>query len=212
MSVIGGRAENICSFRVFLSLTRSGSSKEGRYFILIAQDQCWQSAVLLILFLRIVYFAPETSMTEPTKETVIIVHGTWAAPKLEEPAKRRWYEPVDDRPGDEPFPTKLDTALQERGSPARCWKHCTQDDQIFHWSGDNSWIARTRAASELADYVAKLRNEGWCCHIVAHSHGGNVLVDALSQLMAPSNFVEPRGNLATLGTPFMDAMSPVLDR
>jgi hypothetical protein len=54
-------------------------------------------------------------MPELPKETVIIVHGTWAAP---DPAKRKWYEPADSRPGGESFATKLNAALQERGSSA----------------------------------------------------------------------------------------------
>jgi hypothetical protein len=156
-------------------------------------------------------------MRDALKETVIIVHGTWAAPdwagpKLEESVKRKWYEFVDGRPGDEPFPTKLDAALQERGSPARCWAHCTKCDQIFHWSGGNSWIERTSAASQLGDYVTGLQNKGWRCHIVAHSHGGNVAVEALPQIIAAPSTDEPLGTVVTLGTPFMDTMSPILER
>jgi hypothetical protein len=147
-------------------------------------------------------------MEGPPKETVIIVHGTWAAPN---PAKRRWYEPVDDRPGDEPFTAKLDAALQERGSAARCWAHCTDGNPIFQWSGKNSWIDRTHAAVALVDYVAMLRKEGWRCHIVAHSHGGNVVVEALPQIAAPSPS-QPLGTIVTLGSPFMDTMSPILRR
>jgi len=148
-----------------------------------------------------------THMEEPPKETVIIVHGTWAAP---DPAKRRWYLPVDDRPGDEAFTAKLDAALQERGSPARCWAHCTDGNPFFQWSGENSWIARTQAAAELGNYVLKLRDEGWCCHIVAHSHGGNVVLDALPQITTalPSN--APLGKIVTLGIPFIDTMAPIL--
>jgi hypothetical protein len=156
-------------------------------------------------------------MSDAPEETVIIVHGTWAAPdwadpKLEEPVKRKWYEFVDGRPGDEPFPAKLDAALRDRSSPARCWAHCTQYDQIFHWSGGNSWIQRTSAASQLGDYVAALQNKGWRCHIVAHSHGGNVAVEALPQITAALSTDEPLGTVITLGTPFMDTMSPILER
>lgn len=148
-------------------------------------------------------------MEEPQKETVIIVHGTWAAP---DPAKRRWYEPVDyRRPGSDVFVDWLDAALQRRGSAARCWAHCTNDNSIFHWSGENSWIARTRAAVALVDYVAKLRKEGWRCHIVAHSHGGNVVVEALQQIAA-TDPNQPPDTIVTLGTPFMDTMSPILKR
>jgi hypothetical protein len=103
-------------------------------------------------------------MEKTAKETVIIVHGTWAAPM---PEKRKWYESKDDRQGDESFVTKLDAALQERGSATRCWAHCSSAKEIFHWSGENSWIARTRAASELGDYVTKLCSQGWRCHLVA---------------------------------------------
>ena len=110
------------------------------------------------------------------------------------------------------FIAKLNDALQKRGSAARCWAHCSQGDQGFHWSGENSWIDRTEAASELGNYVRKLRNKGWCCHIVAHSHGGNVVVEALPQITTALRSDAPLGKIVTLGTPFMDTMSPILQR
>jgi hypothetical protein len=147
-------------------------------------------------------------MEGSAKETVIIVHGTWAAP---EAGASRWYQPVEGVPAGEGFVSKLDAALQERGSPARCWAHCTQGNQFFHWfPGENSWIARTHAASALGDYVANLRKEGWRCHIVAHSHGGNVVIEALPQIITPPNPNGPLGKIVTLGTPFIDTMSPIL--
>jgi len=97
-------------------------------------------------------------MEESTKETVVIVHGTWAGL---EPGLTKWWHPVDGHPAPEGFIGKLDAALHERGSPARCWAHCTEGDQIFHWSpGENSWVARTNAASALKDYVIKV--QGLC--------------------------------------------------
>src|SRR6266516_3683892 len=100
--------------------------------------------------------------------------------------------------------------LVARADPARCWAHCTQEDGIFYWSrGENSWIVRTHAASELGQYVTKLRNEGCRCHIVAHSHGGNVVAEAMPQIAAP-NRPGPLGKILTLGTPFMDIVSPIL--
>ena len=116
----------------------------------------------------------------------------------------------------QPFTAKLDAALQERGSPARCWAHCRQGNQIFHWGDnswrDNDWITRTRAASALANYVAKLLNEGWQCHIIAHSHGGNIVLEALPEIMAVPNANRSLGKIVTLGTPFMDMMSPIHER
>ena len=148
-------------------------------------------------------------MEDLAKETVIIVHGTWAAPILD---KTQWYQRPEGVSATAGFVSKLDAALQERGSAARCWAHCTKDDPIFRWAGDNSWIARTRAAGALADYVAKLRGEGWRCHIVAHSHGGNVVVEALPQIVAAPGPEKSLGMIVTLGSPFMDTMSPVLKR
>jgi hypothetical protein len=148
-------------------------------------------------------------MEESTKETVVVVHGTWAAP---EPDKTQWYQQPDNASATEGFISKLDAALQERGSVARCWAHCTKGNPMFQWSGENSWIARTRAAGALADYVAKLRGEGWRCHIVAHSHGGNIVVEALPQIIAAPSPNKSLGIIVTLGSPFMDTMSPVLKR
>lgn len=148
-------------------------------------------------------------MEEAAKETVIVVHGTWAAPR---PGAICWYQPVDGATAAGGFVGKLDEALQKCGSHARCWAHCTQADQIFHWSGENSWIARTRAASELGNYVLKLRTAGWRCHIVAHSHGGNVVLEALPQITTALLSNGSLGKIVTLGTPFMDTMSPILTR
>ena len=148
-------------------------------------------------------------MEESAKETVVIVHGTWAAPELE---KTQWYQRPDDVSATDGFVCKLDTALEARGSPARCWAHCAKEFPIFQWSGENSWVVRTHAAGALADYLAKLREEGWRCHIVAHSHGGNVVVEALPQIIAAPGSDKSYGKIVTLGSPFMDTMSPISKR
>jgi hypothetical protein len=148
-------------------------------------------------------------MAASAKETVIIVHGTWATP---DPGESRWYQPFDGLDAAKSFTVQLDAALQERGSPARCWAHCTPGNQIFHWSGDNSWLARTRAASELGENVTKLRNQGWHVHIIAHSHGGNIVIEALPQIMAAPKSIGSPIKIVTLGTPFMDTRSQLLER
>jgi hypothetical protein len=148
-------------------------------------------------------------MQEAAKETVIVVHGTYAAPQA---GASLWYEPIEGVPATEGFIAKLNNALQKRGSAARCWAHCSQSGQGFHWSGENNWVARTHAAAELGNYVLKLRNEGWCCHLVAHSHGGNVVLEALPQIATALPANASVGKIVTLGTPFMDTMSPILQR
>ncbi len=137
------------------------------------------------------------------KETVIIVHGTFAAPL---DGKTQWYQRSGGEDGSRNFTTSLDEALEQRGSPARCWAHCAEGGKIFHWSGDNSWIERTSAAANLGNYVARLHNDGWRCHIVAHSHGGNILVEALSEIETAGTL----GKIVTLGTPFMNAVGPIM--
>jgi hypothetical protein len=148
-------------------------------------------------------------MEEAAKETVIVVHGTYAAPQ---PGTSPWHQAVEGVPPSGGFIAKLNDALQERGSAARCWAHCGRGSEGFHWSGKNSWIDRTEAASELGNYVRNLRNKGWCCHIVAHSHGGNVVLEALPQITTALRSNAPLGKIVTLGTPFMDTMAPILQR
>jgi hypothetical protein len=148
-------------------------------------------------------------MEERAKETIVIVHGTWAVPK---PQNTQWYQRPNDGSPTDGFVSKLDAALRARGSPAQCWAHCTKSDPIFQWSGENSWIARTNAAGALAEYLAKLREAGWLCHIVAHSHGGNVVMEALPPIIAAEGPDRSYGKIVTLGSPFMDTMSPILKR
>lgn len=149
-------------------------------------------------------------MEEGAKETVIIVHGTWAAP---EPNQLSWYQ-IPEKPEDEPsFVSKLNAALGKRGSSARCWAHCKDNAEIFSWSGNNAWIDRTRAASELAGYINELQADGWRCHVVAHSHGGNLVAEALPHLkVAPDRPIGLNGTVTALGTPFVDALSPIMER
>ncbi len=58
-----------------------------------------------------------------SKETVIIVHGTFAAPyegPEDQPVAgrpKKWYEPGSD------FCQRLDEMLAAKGSQARCWAH-----------------------------------------------------------------------------------------
>jgi hypothetical protein len=148
-------------------------------------------------------------MDTSAKETVIIVHGTWAAL---DPKRKQWYDRIDGDAVSRGFVAKLNDELEKRGSQARCWSHCTEGDQIFQWTGKNSWLDRTQAAAELGNSVAELQSRGWCCHIVAHSHGGNVVVEALPQITPVAGSTGSLGKIVTLGTPFMDTMAPITKR
>jgi hypothetical protein len=140
------------------------------------------------------------------------VHGTFASPRDRntgvpsgQPATAEWY-----RPGGS-FCLQLDACLAELGSNARTWKHLGEGrEQFFQWSGDNSWHARSAAADQLATYLRRLAARGWTCHVIAHSHGGNVVIDAIRKLrwleggnpFFGEGFGDPAmGNVCLLGTP-----------
>jgi len=148
-------------------------------------------------------------MNQEQKETVILVHGTWAEPRPDDPAaKELWYYP------NSPFCKALDSALQTFGSSARCWAHLTEEHssktgifEKFYWRGMNDFASRDSGATKLLAEIETLKKHGWVCHIVAHSHGGNLLCDIFDQLPQhrSEHAYEPsgQGKYVTLGTPFL---------
>ncbi|NPT53822.1 lipase family protein [Paraburkholderia elongata] len=103
------------------------------------------------------------------RHTVILVHGTFAAPKE---GVVQWYQRGSE------FCKALDRSLETLHSNPRCWSHLPDDGAVFHWDGRNDWLSRLFAAKALAREVRDLKDAGWHCHIVAHSHGGNVALEA----------------------------------
>jgi hypothetical protein len=69
----------------------------------------------------------DDDMEGQAKETIILVHGTWAAPQ---PGKTQWYQPAEGS-ASAGFAAKLDAALCDRGSPARCWAHGNDQSSIL---------------------------------------------------------------------------------
>ena len=141
---------------------------------------------------------PAAGQASEKPETVLLIHGTFAAPQ--EGGPLQWWQPGS------PFCRELDTRLQQLGSPARCWAHGTPP--LYHWSGKNSWLERARAAADLAQHLRMLRQAGWRCHLVAHSHGGMVLLQAIESLSDLGIDDWTQGSLVTLGTPFLDTYRP----
>lgn len=141
---------------------------------------------------------------QPAMETVLVVHGTFANPS-ERPADgpRHWWEPGGC------FCEQLDRALSGRGAAARCWQHALVLGQsrsawmpTFSWSGDNSEVARRHGARALAEQLERLEKHPGVerYHLVAHSHGGNVVRRALRLLAKPPAKL---GEVVCLGTPFL---------
>jgi hypothetical protein len=130
----------------------------------------------------------------------IIVHGTFAT-------ALRWW-----RPGDAQAPSfadRLEDALARRGLPGTVWRPALAagwSPDAFAWSGRNRHEDRVLGGRTLAIQLNALAetldatdDAPLVVNVVAHSHGGNVVLEALPRL-AP--IVRP-GRLVLLGTPLL---------
>ena len=136
------------------------------------------------------------------RETVILVHGTFAAPDRVDATNRRtqWYEE------EHAFVGALNQELAALGSAATCWKHrrgVAAPPQAFAWSGENSWLGRREAAEALRLHLLALGQEGWVTHVIAHSHGGNVVLEALD-FFGTGIPVWFKGKIVLFGTPALE--------
>jgi hypothetical protein len=132
----------------------------------------------------------------PARETIIVVHGTFAGnPSGPGPA---WYAPGGS------FCNALDAELAARQSKARCWAHLQPNEEHFRWDGANEWLSRLKAGERLQQQIKRLQADGWLVHLVAHSHGGNVVLNAVTDR---DHEAEPwfAGRGALLGTPIYRA-------
>ena len=128
----------------------------------------------------------------------IIVHGTFAA-------QAAWW-----RLGSgETFADRLEQALSAQGMAGTVWDPILRaglsyDD--FSWSGENTHRARiaggrklARALDDLAGRLSATATSPLYVNLVAHSHGGNVALEALRHV---GRTVRVR-RLACLGTPLI---------
>ena len=127
------------------------------------------------------------------RETVLLIHGTFSNTAVSAPA---WWHPGSD------FCLKLNSSLSQRGSLARCWAHIGNGKNVFAWTGDNLESERHIGGDSLAKEITNLEatRDVSRYHIVAHSHGGNVVLHALRSLADnPKNL----GAVIFLGTPVL---------
>ncbi|MGE0513519.1 MAG: hypothetical protein AB7E81_12760 [Hyphomicrobiaceae bacterium] len=117
------------------------------------------------------------------RHVIVTVHGT--NDHHPDDAGDCWWQ------GGSAFTDNLKRALAQYGI-------VDADILPLHWTGMNSDYDRLRASAKLARTVRKLEKSGTPHSIVAHSHGGNVAVEALARLR-PSML---RGGVVTFGTPF----------
>jgi pimeloyl-ACP methyl ester carboxylesterase len=135
-------------------------------------------------------FAGLENLDKLSRETVLLIHGTFA----NRPAS--WWLPGND------FCRKLDSALLQRKSRARCWAHIGSLKDVFAWTGNNLEAERRIAGDRLAKDIADLETSPDIhrYHIVAHSHGGNVVLYALRSLAEDPKKL---GAVVFLGTPVL---------
>jgi RHS repeat-associated protein len=108
---------------------------------------------------------------DPDGLLTIVVHGTWA---------------------------NGNATFQPGGQFAQTVARTFGDRTVsFQWSGTNTTGARAAAARDLANLVRQYKfAPGEKLNIVAHSHGGNVAITAINQILG-----HRVDNLITLGTP-----------
>lgn len=111
------------------------------------------------------------------------VHGTNDAERSDEGA--RWWQRSST------FTTRLAEELARLGLTAA-------DIIPVHWSGANSDFDRLLGAAKLAAEIARQERSGVPYAIIAHSHGGNVAMEALGRTRRSRNLA----GVVSFGTPF----------
>ncbi len=124
-----------------------------------------------------------TAAHADTAPLVITVHGTFATASSDD--GEQWWQRGSG------FMSALTERLASKGIPEIAV-------QPFRWTGLNSDHARLRAAKVLAGTIAAAKRNGRPVAVLAHSHGGNVLMEALVQRRTR----RPLAAALTLGTPF----------
>lgn len=121
-------------------------------------------------------------------EQVVCVHGTFAS--SDEDRGKAWWQVGSDAYRELQEKLPADVALAKEG-------------QLFRWSGDNNERARSKAASELLDYIKPLEEAGKPYHLVGHSHGGSVIWLALKKATIQKKPLKNLRSWSTVGTPFL---------
>lgn len=119
------------------------------------------------------------------RDNVVFVHGTFAG-RLSDRGSAWWQL-------ESKFSQFVRKELQGLAVPS---------EEAFHWTGENSDVFRVFDSAPLLERLRR-ENEKGPFHVVAHSHGGMVLWQAL--MLAVERQI-PLGNLRswiTVGTPFI---------
>ena len=112
---------------------------------------------------------------------VLVIHGTWNPPVE---GSKTWHQL--DAGNSANFCDRLNNSLARLGVGRPVWAHPSNQEFHFSWSGDNSHEARIRAADDLVAVIHEIEglDPDARIHLVAHSHGCNVVVAAVQRYLA----------------------------
>ena len=123
---------------------------------------------------------------------VILVHGTYAADT--ENDGQKWWQ------AGSPAAAQLKARLPRGVTIA-------EGAEVFHWSGENSERARSKAALQLLERLRGLEAEGRDYHLVGHSHGGSVIWKTLKAKSLSRQPLDHLKSWTTVGTPYLQHRS-----
>ena len=118
-------------------------------------------------------------LVDPDGNVVIPVHGTWSNPST-------WKN------------------LKGIGQATSNLFNDQRMGKSFKWSGQNFRSSRTSAALELVSEIRKQRGKGEPVTLVGHSHGGNVIIEAVNMMVKMKEFDGVQINILTINTPVRD--------
>lgn len=136
---------------------------------------------------------PVIATNTDDEAVAIMVHGTYAA--QEEDSGTNWWQTGS-------------TVAQRIEKLLPGLVRAAKEKEIFHWSGDNSDRARSKAAAKLVRHLRQLEAQGQSYHLVGHSHGGSVIWNALKMTVLTKRPLQGLRSWTTVGTPFMHHRSP----
>lgn len=115
------------------------------------------------------------------KHYVLVIHGTWAKRQANEPA---WYcLNLNDTTN---FCARLEHEFKGTPLEGSVWRSVPGIKWPFVWDAGNTHEHRVAAAQDLAQTLTHIVDEDPSAriHLIAHSHGGNVVLKALELYLA----------------------------
>ena len=119
---------------------------------------------------------------------VILVHGTFAGDQKD--VGEKWWQSGS-------------VAAKELQSRLPRGVRVADDSEVFHWSGENSERARSKAALQLINRLREFEDQGRDYHLVGHSHGGSVIWKALKMTTVKRSPLNNLRSWTTVGTPYL---------